>query len=98
MAIIDLYEFGTNKQLGQTILADLPRVGEFFILSEGIDENWAEKFYIVKSITHTLQDGYKSIHIERYDVEEARKKEERIQAAMERINKRFKGEENGSEK
>lgn len=98
MAIITLYEYGTNKQLGNVVLADLPRVGEFFILSEEIEEDWEEKFYIVKNITHTLKDGYKSIHIERYDVEEARRKEERLQAVMDKLNKRVGEQQNGSKK
>lgn len=98
MAIITLYNFDDNKVLGTTVLADIPRVGEYFILSEEIEEGWEELFYIVKSVTHTLKDGYVSIHLERYDVNAARAKEEQLQKLMEKLRNKVQGDENGSKK
>lgn len=95
MAIITLYNYDNNEVLGTTVLADIPRVGEYFILSEEIEEGWEQLFYIVKSVTHTLKDGYISLHLERYDVNAARAKEEQLQQLMEKLRNRVKGEENG---
>ena len=98
MAIITLYNFDDNKVLGTTVLADIPRVGEYFILSEDIEEGWEELFYIVKSVTHTLKDGYVSIHLERYDVIAVGSKEEQLQNLIEKLINKLQEDENCKKK
>ena len=93
MTSIDLMEYETNKDLGTISLDYIPRIGEFFINSDVIGPDWQQKFYIIRSVTYTAGGGI-VLHIEHYDVEAAKKREEELKQKLaeihENINKPVK--------
>ena len=84
---ITLLEYETNNDLGSVELQAIPRVGEFYISTEYITPEWQQNFFIVRAVTYTAGGGV-TIHIEKYDVEAAKKRDELIREKIQELTKR----------
>lgn len=82
---ITLMEYETNNDLGNVELPVIPRVGEFYISTEIITSEWTKNFYIVRAITYTA-GGNVTMHIEKYDVEAAKKRDELIREKIQELS------------
>ena len=72
----------------------IPVVGDYFIDSEEIGKDWENKMYIVRAVTHFL-NNLVSLHVERYNVDEETKKWEET---AEKLRELLRRTDNASEK
>ena len=66
---IKFLSYGSNEELLSTDLDHIPAIGDFMMLTETIRPNWKDHFYIVRAVTHLL-DNSVQIHLEKYNPDE----------------------------
>ena len=79
--------YGDNEHLFDAVVEVVPRVGEFFIKDVDINDDWKQKFYIVRAVTTTL-GNYVYVHLEQQDVDKEREKAEAIDRIMEDLKQK----------
>lgn len=85
MIDVIIYEYGTNEIIDGAELEVLPRVGEYFLMTDKIDIDWKDHFYIVRGVTHT-KGGEIAIHVEKQNLAEIEQREKRMNEMMKKLN------------
>jgi hypothetical protein len=93
---VTLIKYGTNEKIKDIFMeGHIPAEGEFFIDDTEARDDWKDKLYIVRAVTH-FHDNFVAIHIEKYDTEEQDKKWKEAVKYWEEMKERWKLD--GSEK
>jgi len=93
---VALIEWGTNKKIKDVFMrGHVPAEGEFFIDDDHAGEDWKDKMYIVRAVTHFHNDLV-AVHIEKYDVDEQDRKWKEAVKYWEEMKERW--QEDGSKK
>ena len=79
MIDVIIYEYGTNEIIDGAELEVLPRVGEYFLMTDKIDIDWKDNFYIVRG-------GEIAIHVEKQNLVEIEQREKRMNEVMKKLN------------
>ena len=93
---VALIRYGTNEKIKDVFMeGHIPAEGDFFIDDVEAGDDWKEKMYVVRAVTH-FHDNLVAIHVEKYDVDAQELKWKEAVKHWEEMKERWKID--GSEK
>ena len=93
---VALIRYGTNEKIKDVFMTGhIPAVGDFFIDDDHVDNDWKDKMYLVKAVTH-FHNNLVAAHVDKYDVDAENRKWKNAVQHWEEMKERWKVD--GSEK
>ena len=93
---VALIRYGTNEKIKDVFMAGhIPAVGEYFIDDDQAREDWKDKMYVVRAVTH-FHENLVAVHVEKYDTDAEEQKWRNAAQYWEKMKERWKID--GSEK
>lgn len=93
---VALIRYGTNEKIKDVFMTGhIPAVGDFFIDDDHADNDWKDKMYLVKAVTH-FHNNLVAVHVDKYDVDAENRKWKNAVQYWEEMKERWKID--GSEK
>lgn len=86
--MIKFLEYGTNVEITECQLSNVPREGEFVILNNKITSKWKDQFYRVRAVTYLIDSTTVIVHIEKYDIDAENQKWTQMMADIKSLGKR----------
>lgn len=92
---IALIEWGGNRKIKDIMMeGHYPTVGEYVIDDVKIADDWKDKMYIVRAVTH-FHENLVAVHVEKFNPDAENEKWEKVSTYIKDLKERL---DNGSEK
>ena len=71
---VALISYGTNEKIKDVFMnGHIPEVGDFFIDDDHADDDWKDKMYLVKAVTH-FHNNFVAVQVDKYDADAENRK------------------------